>query len=226
MSEAQASKHFVKQFWEKFRQVLDPNCYQAKNSFFEAIHCSRAWRSKQSLSVTTAAPCRTRRRGIGDEEKIYFDRTHPIAFRSMKTDKGAVSEETIHEMPLHDIPRNLSVCFAESLWTVQETNFSTFHYCYPLNGTVEAHATKAFGIGSYRTDRRLEKRYLPVATYPASCSALMGGCKETVHPRYCHWLATGAAFTAKAVAWPTAHASGNGRPQTTSDTPKGVQNRV
>ena len=36
----------------------------------------------------------------------------------------------------------------------------------------------------------------------ASCSALMGGCKGAVHALCCHCLATSAAFTAKATAWP------------------------
>ena len=44
----------------------------------------------------------------------------------------------------------------------------------------------------------------------ASCSALMGGCKGAVHALCCHCLATSAAFTAKATAWPTAQASADG----------------
>ena len=50
-------------------------------------------------------------------------------------------------------------------------------------------------------------------TCPTSCSVLIGGCKETVHARCIHWLtvATSAAFTAKAVTWPTARTSGAGR---------------
>jgi len=31
-------------------------------------------------------------------------------------------------------------------------------------------------------------------------------CRETVHARWCNWLATSAASTAKAAAWPTAQA--------------------
>jgi len=45
----------------------------------------------------------------------------------------------------------------------------------------------------------------------------MGGCKVTVHAWYCHGLATSAAFIAKVAVWPTAQASGAGRPQTTRD---------
>ena len=43
--------------------------------------------------------------------------------------------------------------------------------------------------------------------YPASCSAMMDGCKETVHMRCCHWLATSSAFTTKIAAWTTAQAN-------------------
>jgi len=51
-----------------------------------------------------------------------------------------------------------------------------------------------------------------LAACPASCSALIGGCKGgAVHARCCHWLTTTAAFTAKPAAWPTAQASGDGR---------------
>jgi len=32
-----------------------------------------------------------------------------------------------------------------------------------------------------------------------SCLAIMGGCKDTVQVRCCHWLATSAAFAAKDV---------------------------
>ena len=38
-----------------------------------------------------------------------------------------------------------------------------------------------------------------------------------------HWLTTSAAITAKAAAWPTMKESRDGRPQTTRDTPEGVQ---
>ena len=43
-----------------------------------------------------------------------------------------------------------------------------------------------------------------LAACPASCPWLMNRCKETIHARRCHWLATSAASTAKATAWPTA----------------------
>jgi len=46
----------------------------------------------------------------------------------------------------------------------------------------------------------------------ASCSALMGGCKQIVHAPCCRWYATSAAFAAKADARATAQASGDGRP--------------
>jgi len=51
---------------------------------------------------------------------------------------------------------------------------------------------------------------LALAACPTSCSALMVGCKGTVHARCCHWLASSAAFTAKVAAWPTVHESSDG----------------
>jgi len=36
------------------------------------------------------------------------------------------------------------------------------------------------------------KRYLQSVQRPASCSALMVGCKGTVHAWCCHWLVWGA----------------------------------
>jgi len=60
----------------------------------------------------------------------------------------------------------------------------------------------------------------------ASFSALMGGCKRTVHTRCCHWLATSAAFTAKAVTWSTAQASRNGRRRPLVTLRKEYRNRV
>jgi len=59
-----------------------------------------------------------------------------------------------------------------------------------------------------------------LADCPASCSGLIGGCKERIDAQCCHWLATSAAFAAKAAAGHTAHTRGDERPQTTRDTPK------
>jgi len=51
-----------------------------------------------------------------------------------------------------------------------------------------------------------------LAACPTSCSALMDWCEGTVLARYCHWLATSAAFTAKVAAWPTVKESRDGQP--------------
>jgi len=60
--------------------------------------------------------------------------------------------------------------------------------------------------------------------WPVSCSAFMGGCKETVAAWWCHWLATSATFTAKEAAWSIHGASKRWWvPQTNRNTPKGVQ---
>ena len=72
-------------------------------------------------------------------------------------------------------------------------------------------ATEGGRLGSI-TGRVIPKTWKTVlVACPASCSALMGGCKRTVYARCCHWLATSVAFTAKATAWSTGYASGNGR---------------
>ena len=55
-----------------------------------------------------------------------------------------------------------------------------------------------------RSYRRLGKTVL--AAWPASCSILMGWCKDMVNAPCCHWLTTSAAFTAKVAAWSTAQA--------------------
>jgi len=78
-------------------------------------------------------------------------------------------------------------------------------YTSLLSGTVgSARATKAGRLGS------VPVRVTPKTwkTVPASCSALMDGCKEAIHA---HWLAIRAPLTAKVVVWPTAQASGYGR---------------
>jgi len=58
-------------------------------------------------------------------------------------------------------------------------------------------------------------RFIPKtwkAVLASSALTCVGGCKQTVHARCCNnRLATSAAFPAKATAWPTAQASGNGR---------------
>ena len=66
--------------------------------------------------------------------------------------------------------------------------------------------TGRFPVVSYR---RLEKRYLQ--SVQPRARRLMHGCKETVHVRSYHWLATSAGFTVKVPAWPTAQVSGDGR---------------
>jgi len=72
-------------------------------------------------------------------------------------------------------------------------------------------ATEGGRLGSI-PGRAIPKTWkMALVACPASCSALMGGWKRTVYARCCHWLATSAAFTAKAVAWSTGHASGSGR---------------
>ena len=61
---------------------------------------------------------------------------------------------------------------------------------------------------------RLSSVSVGVTSYtacPASCLVLMGGGKGTVWAQCWHLLATGAAFTVKAAAWPTAQASRDGR---------------
>ena len=52
-------------------------------------------------------------------------------------------------------------------------------------------------------DTEDSKNITSLATCPAACSALVDGCKGTVHARCCRCLATSAAFTAKVAAWPT-----------------------
>ena len=42
-----------------------------------------------------------------------------------------------------------------------------------------------------------------IRAIPYSICYILDGCKETVHARCCHWLATSAAFTAKATSLPT-----------------------
>jgi len=49
-----------------------------------------------------------------------------------------------------------------------------------------------------------------LAACPTSSSALMDGCRETVHEQWCHWLVTSGAFTVKTNTWPTMQASGDG----------------
>jgi len=51
---------------------------------------------------------------------------------------------------------------------------------------------------------------MALAGCPASCSALMDGCKGTVDVRCCNWLDTSAAFTAKVASWPMAQPDGKG----------------
>jgi len=62
-----------------------------------------------------------------------------------------------------------------------------------------------FPVVLYRTLKTV------LSAYAASCSALMGECKETIHTRCCHFLDASATFTAKAAACSTAQASGEGR---------------
>ena len=57
------------------------------------------------------------------------------------------------------------------------------------------------------SQRIVQKREF--ANCPASCSALMGGCKETIHARCCQLLPTNAAFTMKKATWHTAQVKGN-----------------
>ena len=73
----------------------------------------------------------------------------------------------------------------------------------------------SWGSNPSRVKPRTWKTVL--AACPAPCSVLMDGCKEAVHERCCHWLATSAAFTAKPAAWPTAQVSGVWRPQAAGD---------
>ena len=65
---------------------------------------------------------------------------------------------------------------------------------------------------------------------PASCSVLMGGCMGTLHARCCHWLATSAAFTAKAVnlhlnkaGVDSGASKRSGAPLTSHDTPQSTK---
>jgi len=71
------------------------------------------------------------------------------------------------------------------------------------------HHSRLTGFDSHSVIPKTSKTV--IAACPASCSALMFGCKERVPTRCFHWLAINAAFTAKAEAGPTVQARGDAR---------------
>jgi len=96
--------------------------------------------------------------------------------------------------------------------------FSVTNLCIP------AKRVQLVGCAPLKLGRVIPKAWktIPVAC-PTSCSALMGGCKGTVHVRCCHGLANQCSIHFKNTR--VAHGASKRRwaPQTTRETPNGVQ---
>jgi len=98
-------------------------------------------------------------------------------------------------------------CWAGRPTRKTEPQYPIYSQYNRLTGTVGwERTTKAVRLGSI-PGRVIPKTWkMVLAACPASCSALMDGCKETVD---CwHRLAASAVFIAKVAAWPTAQEMG------------------
>jgi len=91
-----------------------------------------------------------------------------------------------------------------------------------ISGT--ARATKADRLGSFPSRVTPKTWKTVLAACPVSCSALMGGCKETIDARYSQQPSTCHKCSIHCDSWWVAHGANKQRwaPQTTHDTPKRV----